>query len=147
MITSGLTQQSQTPRPLHALNPKAPNLYRLYSEVRGLLSSPITTHEPPRTGGLGGYDSNPVRNVEERISAHDKGYNYPKALRTHILRLLGPKTILYMVRRLAFPAPPPPQWYGLVRGGGGGGLACAERGGGRWSCSWRNGQASQTRPA
>ena len=26
----------------------------------------------------------------------------------------------------------------------GGGLACAERGGGCWSCSWRNGQASQT---
>ena len=45
------------------------------------------------------------------------------------------------------PSPPPPNgmvWYGV---GGGGGLACAERGGGRWSCSWRNGQASQTRPA
>ena len=28
---------------------------------------------------------------------------------------------LFLVRRLAFPAPPPPQWYGLVRGGGGGG--------------------------
>ena len=28
---------------------------------------------------------------------------------------------IYMVRRLAFPAPRPPQWYGLVglRGGGG----------------------------
>ena len=26
-----------------------------------------------------------------------------------------------MVRRLAFPAPPPPQWYGLVRGWGAGG--------------------------
>ena len=26
-----------------------------------------------------------------------------------------------MVRRLAFPAPPPPQWYGLVGVGGGGG--------------------------
>ena len=39
------------------------------------------------------------------------------------------------------PSPPSPNgmvWYG------GGGLACAERGGGRWSCSWRNGQASQT---
>ena len=56
-------------------------------------------------------------------------------------------TYVYMVRRLAFPAPPPPNgmvWYG---GGGGEGLACAERGGGGWSCSWRNGQASQTRPA
>ena len=44
------------------------------------------------------------------------------------------------------PRSPPPNgmvWYGV----GGGGLACAERGGGRWSCSWRNGQASQTRPA
>ena len=30
-----------------------------------------------------------------------------------------------MVRRLAFPAPPPPQWYGLVRGGGGAGV-CGE---------------------
>ena len=29
-----------------------------------------------------------------------------------------------MVRRLAFPAPPPPQWYGLVRGGGG--AVCGE---------------------
>ena len=27
----------------------------------------------------------------------------------------------YMVRRLAFPAPPPPQWYGLAGVGGGGG--------------------------
>ena len=41
---------------------------------------------------------------------------------------------------------PPPQWYGLVRGGRGVWLACAERVG-RWSCSWGNGQASQTRPA
>ena len=52
----------------------------------------------------------------------------------------------YMVRRLAFPAPPPPPMVWSDTGGGGG-LACAERGGGRWSCSWRNGQASQTRPA
>ena len=43
------------------------------------------------------------------------------------------------------PPPPPMVWSGT--GWGGGGLACAERGGGRWSCSWRNGQASQTRPA
>ena len=41
--------------------------------------------------------------------------------------------------------PAPTQWYGLV--GVGGGAACAERGEGRWSCSWRNGQASQIRPA
>ena len=33
---------------------------------------------------------------------------------------------------------PPPAWYGLVGlgRGGGGGLACAETGGGRWSCHW-----------
>ena len=31
----------------------------------------------------------------------------------------------YMVRRLAFPAPPP-QWYGLVRGGGGWAGVCGE---------------------
>ena len=36
---------------------------------------------------------------------------------------------------------------GVVWNGVGGGGLCAERGGGRWSCSWRNGQASQTRPA
>ena len=49
------------------------------------------------------------------------------------------------------PSPPPPAngmvWYGVGGGEGGAGVACAERGGGRWSCSWRNGQASQTRPA
>ena len=38
-------------------------------------------------------------------------------------------------------------WSGVWRSQPGGGLACAERGGGRWSSSWRNGQASQTRPA
>ena len=37
---------------------------------------------------------------------------------------LPPILHLYMVRRLAFPAPPPP-WYGLVRGGGGPGV-CGE---------------------
>ena len=42
----------------------------------------------------------------------------------------------YMVRRLAFPAPP--QWYGLVGfWGGGGGAACAESGlAGGVGCSW-----------
>ena len=41
---------------------------------------------------------------------------------------------------------PPPPWYGLVRGGGRGAGVCGE-GAGRWGCSWRNGRASQTRPA
>ena len=65
----------------------------------------------------------------------------------YVFALIYVCVYIYMVRRLAFPAPPPPNgmaWYVV---GGGGGLACAERGGGRWSCSWRNGQASQTRPA
>ena len=52
-----------------------------------------------------------------------------------------------MVRRLAFPAPPPPRPNGMVWHGVGG-----EGGGGGWRVRravglWRNGQASQTRPA
>ena len=42
--------------------------------------------------------------------------------------------------------PPLPQWYGLVRGGGGGGWR-VRRGVTGGGCSWKNGQASQTRPA
>ena len=56
----------------------------------------------------------------------------------------------YMVRRLAFPAPPPPiamVWSGTGWWGGWGGAGVCGEGWGCWSCSWRNGQASQTRPA
>ena len=36
---------------------------------------------------------------------------------------------LYMVRRLAFPAPPLPPWHGLVGAGGGGGWRVRKRAG------------------
>ena len=38
----------------------------------------------------------------------------------------------YMVRRLAFLAPPPPRWYGLAGVGGGGGAGVCEEWSGRF---------------
>ena len=73
---------------------------------------------------------------------------------THYFTCIFTYTILkrdHMVRRLAVPGPPP-AWYGLV-GVGGGGLACAETGGGRWSCHWMvgwcwgGGQGSHASPS
>ena len=87
------------------------------------------------------YALNPKQNPSIPL-LYPKTLNTPPYIHTYI------HIYIYIYGQVSgVPSPPPPPMVWSGTGWGGGGLACAERGGGRWGCSWRNGQPSQTRPA
>ena len=87
-----------------------------------------SAHLEPRTKGVPPQIRPASQHLRSRASEFATSHCAVRAVRPHA-HAMHTDTYIYMVRRLAFPAPRPPQWYGLVGVGWGGvGAACAEWG-------------------